>query len=170
MLSIIPTFRIGVGLLVSKLMRAESLKPRFGYFTLIIGGLNEDSATDHIEGRTRVTIKNIDVNELPDFGDQDPSFVLIDVREHDEFFEVSSPHAKNYPLSQMVVKDVLKDLQLSEAETEVPLYFICQAGVRSLAAAQKFLEAGYKNIYNVEGGMLRWQELGLPTQKNKSVE
>lgn len=41
---------------------------------------------------------------------------------------------------------------------ETPLYFVCHHGGRSQAAAESFLRQGWKNVYNVEGGIDAWSQ------------
>jgi monothiol glutaredoxin len=36
------------------------------------------------------------------------------------------------------------------------LVFICHHGIRSKTAAEQFLAQGFKNVFNVEGGMEAW--------------
>lgn len=110
-------------------------------------------------------VQSIQTTTVQNLQEKSDGVMLIDVREKDEFAEVASPYAKNYPLSNLDVNQVLKSLNLSLDETDTPLYFICRSGARSLRAANQFHAAGYTNIYNVEGGMNRWVELGLPTRK-----
>lgn len=117
-----------------------------------------------------MSVQKINANKIPGIHDKNTSLILIDVREEDEFFSVSSPYARNFPLSSLDVEEVLKSLRLNLFETEVSLYFICQTGRRSLIAAEKLFQDGYKNIYNIEGGMVRWQELKLPVHHNKKIK
>ena len=42
------------------------------------------------------------------------------------------------------------------------LIFICRSGKRSEEATRLSLDLGFKKVYNLVGGMLRWNELGLP--------
>ena len=92
------------------------------------------------------------------------ALILIDVREEDEFTEVSAPCASNFPLSQLDVGETLKALGLASDEGETTLFFICRSGRRSAAAAEAFYDQGFKNVYNVKGGMEEWCRLGYPTR------
>lgn len=110
-------------------------------------------------------IKTIDVNNLHKL-QQQSGVLLIDVREEHEFEAVAGPYSRNYPLSELNVDEVLSDLNLSSENPNTALYFICRSGARSETAAKKFYLSGYQHVYNVEGGMLKWQEMGLPTRTN----
>ena len=112
-----------------------------------------------------MSVPNIQATMVQKLQENSGGITLIDVREPDEFAEVASTCAKNYPLSNLDVHSVLESLNLSLSSPDTPLYFICRSGGRSSRAAEKFYAAGYENVYNIEGGMNRWLELGLPTRK-----
>ena len=54
--------------------------------------------------------------------------------------------------------------ELLELPKDTPLYFHCKAGGRSMQAATHFLSnAGFTNVYNVDGGILAWAQFIDPT-------
>lgn len=78
--------------------------------------------------------------------------IIVDVREPDEYPPVTEfPHLK-VPLSQL-------NKSLSDIKEETIIFF-CQAGSRSMKAAQ-FLSAENgisKNIYSLQGGIINWKK------------
>jgi rhodanese-related sulfurtransferase len=42
---------------------------------------------------------------------------------------------------------------------------VCEHGIRSMAACQALVDAGWANIVNIEGGMAAWIEAGLPVER-----
>lgn len=84
--------------------------------------------------------------------------VLVDVRESDEYEAVRAPAARLVPLSTF----------LDRFETDVPndreVLVICRSGVRS-ARATAFLRERGVDAKNVAGGMLSWEEEGLPVER-----
>jgi rhodanese-related sulfurtransferase len=84
---------------------------------------------------------------------------LVDVREADEYAEVRAPYGDNYPLS--LVKQGSLPL-LGKAER---VYLVCRSGRRSETAAKILLAAGFTDVINVEGGMMAWEQAGLPVSK-----
>jgi len=93
----------------------------------------------------------IDVDLFDDMLDSGNT-VIVDVREHDEYPPVTEfPHLK-VPLSQLG-----KNFNQESAET---IIFFCQAGSRSLQAAQMLsAEQGIvKNIYSLQGGIINWKK------------
>lgn len=105
-------------------------------------------------GTRRILLKTITVQELADLGgDVD----LLDVRTPKEFRAVHSTWASNEPLDRLDPRQIME-----KRSTERPLYLICKSGGRSAKAQQQFVEAGFENVINVEGGTDAWVTLGLP--------
>ena len=84
--------------------------------------------------------------------DRDPSVLLIDVREVNEYEEGHAGGSVLHPLSTFLASDVAAD---------GPVHVICRSGNRSGTATRALRAAGV-DAYNVEGGMLAWAATGLP--------
>ena len=83
--------------------------------------------------------------------------VLIDTREPHEYQEA---HLEN---GKLVPPGLLAD----EIETAAPnkaarIILYCRSGNRSAIAAAQMQGMGYENVASMEGGILAWQEQGLP--------
>lgn len=50
-----------------------------------------------------------------------------------------------------------------------PLYLICRTGNRAEQAREQFLQAGYENVVNVEGGTVACEQAGLPVNTGKQA-
>ena len=111
-------------------------------------------------------IQKVDVSKVQELHENSDSVILLDVRERDEFRNESIAFAQNFPLSELDVGATLEALNIDQDQATTPLYFICRGGSRSESAAKKFHQSGYQHVYNVEGGMIKWLEQGLPTRKN----
>jgi rhodanese-related sulfurtransferase len=82
---------------------------------------------------------------------------IIDVRTPGEYVGGHVPGAINIPhMSILAQKDKLA--------TDKELVFICQVGQRSALACEFAAAAGFKDLYNVEGGTEAWIKAGLPTE------
>lgn len=46
-----------------------------------------------------------------------------------------------------------------------PMLMVCRSGGRSARAAQTLLSMGFADVTNLEGGMIRWNEVGRPTTR-----
>jgi rhodanese-related sulfurtransferase len=53
-----------------------------------------------------------------------------------------------------------------ELPKDQPIAVICLTAHRSPIAAKALLAMGFSQVFNVTGGMMAWQQAGLPTQKN----
>jgi rhodanese-related sulfurtransferase len=80
---------------------------------------------------------------------------LVDVRRDDEVADSRIPGAVHVPMS---------DLSARADELDGPLVFYCHVGERSLMAAQAF-EASGREAYSVAGGIVAWEEAGLPVDR-----
>lgn len=91
---------------------------------------------------------------------------LIDVRTPIEFQEVHIQQAKNVPLDQLQPAAMIQS-QLST--TDEPIYIVCRSGSRGKQACEKFIQAGYTNVINVDGGTMACIEAGLPVTRGKKM-
>ena len=85
-----------------------------------------------------------------------PNAQILDVRTPPEF---SSDH-----IDKAVNIDWLGDSFVASAEKldkTKPVFVYCKSGVRSKSAADKLEALGFKTIYNLQGGMLKWSAAGL---------
>jgi SulP family sulfate permease len=82
--------------------------------------------------------------------------LVIDVRESYEFERGHIPQAQLMPMPQILNGDVT-------IPTRQPVVLVCRSGRRSMQVLYKLQsEQGYKNLANLEGGMLAWEAAGLP--------
>lgn len=109
---------------------------------------------------TKPNIKTIDVHELKSKMDAHPDLCLIDVREPEEWETARIPGAFHIP------KDVITvHIHTKVSDKTQPIYLHCRGGVRSLYAAQCLLDAGYEEVYSVDGGIIEWAMFGYPISK-----
>lgn len=83
-------------------------------------------------------------------------FVLIDVREKEEFDRGHIPGAIH--LSKGVLEVKIENI-VPNVEEEIILY--CGGGSRSTLAAFSLKEMGYKNVKSLVGGAKEWQVKGF---------
>ncbi len=108
-------------------------------------------------------MQTIDVKQLA-AKQKNESVDFIDVRMPTEYREVHASGTKNFPLDSL---DPEKIAGSRNGRSGQPLYVICKSGNRSSKAVQKFLDAGYDNVVNVEGGTTAWLDAGLPVVRGK---
>ena len=96
---------------------------------------------------------DITVQDLKKRLDAKEQFIFIDVREPHEYEEFNLG-ARLIPLA--TIPDFLEEL---DAHKNDEIIIHCRSGVRS-GNVQMFLQqVGFKNVRNVEGGVLAWQEM-----------
>jgi molybdopterin/thiamine biosynthesis adenylyltransferase/rhodanese-related sulfurtransferase len=105
---------------------------------------------------TRVSIEEIQPFEAQqeiESGD----VVLIDTREPHEYQEA---HLEN---GKLVPPGVLADeIEAAAPDKSARTLLYCRSGNRSGIAAAQMQALGYSNVASVEGGIIAWQEQGLP--------
>lgn len=75
--------------------------------------------------------------------------VLVDVRTAGEFARGHVPGAVNIPLDQL-------DKRLKEVPEGKTVVVICASGNRSRSGASKFIQGGWTDVYNLNGGTMHW--------------
>jgi len=87
--------------------------------------------------------------------------LVIDVREPDEYVG---------PLGHIAGAELLPLREVARAlgaiPRDKPIVTVCRSGGRSAQAFVLLKRAGVERVANLTGGMLRWHENGLPTQRD----
>jgi rhodanese-related sulfurtransferase len=86
--------------------------------------------------------------------------VIVDVREPVEFAAGHLRDAKNIPLKELSQR--VGELEKFKSRTAI---VVCQTGVRSSQATGQLKNAGFAEVYSLEGGLEAWQAQGLPVAK-----
>lgn len=108
-----------------------------------------------------------EVNGVPEISPQDlkahlKEVTIIDVRRPDEY------HGElgHVPGSKLVTLGYdLKEF-LEKMNREQEIVFVCRSGGRSGQATAESRGMGFKKTINMRGGMLLWNELGLPVERS----
>ncbi len=88
--------------------------------------------------------------------------VMLDVREEKEFADGHILDSVHIPLGKL--KERLGEL---ENLREKSIIVSCRSGHRSAVACGQLRKEGFETVYNLKGGVMAWQNAGLPLQKNK---
>lgn len=112
-----------------------------------------------------MTEKTISVQDLAKL-DTEGVLDLVDVRTPLEFREVHARTARNVPLDSV---DPQAIMSARNGQSDEPLYLICKGGTRGAKAQQRFLDAGFTNVVNVQGGTEAWVLAGLPVVRGKKA-
>jgi sulfur dioxygenase len=88
---------------------------------------------------------------------------VLDVRQPEELEDKLGRIAT----AQCVPLNELRD-RLAEIPKDKPVIPVCHAGMRSGQATVILRDAGFPRVANLHGGMLLWQQMGLPILRGKS--
>lgn len=89
---------------------------------------------------------------------------LIDVRTPEEFKGGHLENARNMDWNGNDFMD-----QISSLDKSKPVLVYCLSGGRSSSAAKELRENGFKQVYEMEGGMMQWRSKNLPETIANSI-
>lgn len=113
-----------------------------------------------------MTMTSMTPQALAELCSQGRKIDLVDVRTPVEFREVHVEFARNIPLDRL---DPAAVVQARNASANEPLYVVCRSGGRGRQACEKFFQAGFLNVVNIEGGTLACIESGLPVVRGRKA-
>lgn len=98
-------------------------------------------------------IKQISANELKEKLEHKESLILVDCREQNEWDQAHIKGAKLMPLSEFPE-------HAKKLDQNSQIIIQCRSGQRSMKACMYLEEQGFKNLTNLEGGILGWAQSG----------
>jgi rhodanese-related sulfurtransferase len=110
-----------------------------------------------------VVVKNLTVAQTYDLIQQNKGndkFVILDVRTPDEY---ASGHIAGSILIDFNAAN-FKD-EVNKLDKDLTYLIYCRSGNRSASAAKVMVENGFKDVYNMTGGINEWQAAGYPVVK-----
>lgn len=88
--------------------------------------------------------------------------VVVDVRPISEFSSGHIINAINVPMNGLQ-----KQIKSLEKYRERPIILACRSGAQSSGAGKQLRKAGFEKVYNLQGGILAWQNANLPVSRKK---
>ena len=82
-------------------------------------------------------------------------YKVIDVREPEEFEAEHIVGSANLPISTL--KETFRQIP-----DDINIIIVCRSGNRSLMALSFLKDQGYDNIINLKGGIIAWNNAGIP--------
>ena len=112
----------------------------------------------------KTEIPEVSIDDVKDEQEQDNDFVLLDVRDEDEYRAGYIPNAVHVTrgMLEFTVENYIPD-----RNQKVVVY--CAAGLRSLLAAKSLQEMGYTDTVSMAGGYRDWSAAGYPTDQDKPM-
>ena len=105
----------------------------------------------------RPLVKETNVDKVKQLLDNKEKFVLIDVREDNEWQRGHLPTAIH--LGRGVIE---RDIEKTIPDKTTPLILYCGGGYRSILAAYNLQKIGYTNTISMDGGFSGWVNAGYP--------
>lgn len=90
--------------------------------------------------------------------------ILIDVRSAEAYAAEHISGAINIDLSDNFMG------RIDSLDRHKTYFIYCRSGIRSAEAVRKMEKAGFKNIYNLLGGITAWKEAGLEVMRNEGLQ
>ena len=110
------------------------------------------------EAKRQVKETNVaDVKRRADAGEK---FILVDVREDNEWVNGHLPGAVH--LGKGIIE---RDIEQRVPDTGAKVILYCGGGFRSALVADNLQKMGYTNPVSLDGGWRAWNAAGLPVEK-----
>lgn len=93
-----------------------------------------------------------------------PSAPVVDVRTPEEFAKGHLQNAKNIDWNGDDFKN-----QISKLDPSKPVFVYCLSGGRSGEAASQMRADGFKEVYELNGGIMKWRGANLPETPNATT-
>jgi thioredoxin len=113
---------------------------------------------------SQTAVQTIDVASYSAKINETPSAQILDVRTPEEY---SSGHIENSDNVNWL-GDSFVALTDKYDKTK-PVFVYCKIGGRSIKAANKLAELGFTTVYNLDGGILKWEAAGLAKPDTKII-
>lgn len=124
------------------------------YFKIIVAVLSFTLFS--CQGQESGKIEQLDAKTFSEKITNNKDVQILDVRTPEEFSDQHIDNAKNI---NWFDADFAK--QVAALDKSKPVYVYCKSGGRSNKAAHKLAEMGYTKIYELDGGMMKWNAAGL---------
>lgn len=93
-----------------------------------------------------------------------PEGQLLDVRTSAEYGQGYLAKSVN-----MDVKDPVFVQKLATLDKDKPVFVYCLSGGRSAQAAKLLVQNGFKEVYDMQGGYLKWSAANMPFEKDANA-
>ncbi len=108
----------------------------------------------------RASVPTMNSSELMAWNKAGKEFVLVDIRTGKEVVQgtIDAHEVKKISRGKLEFAGILKNAMPSDKTYVI----YCAKGARGALAVQVLQDYGYKNVYNLEGGITAWLKAGYP--------
>lgn len=129
-------------------------------FTLVLGTVLLSSCADDASRQSLAPA------EFSSMINSTSNKLILDVRTPSEFELNHLANSSNLD----IYDEALFEAGLKALDKEQPVFVYCKSGSRSSTAAAKLSSLGFKEIYELEGGIQAWTVSGLPIEEANKKE
>jgi rhodanese-related sulfurtransferase len=122
---------------------------------LIAGCSGGDAPEDDTAPRERASVRTISPGQAAALLEKHQDMVILDVRSVSELREGSIQGSMLTPFWSLAQGTM-------ELPGDRPILLVCAVGGRSYAAGQLLVRNGFREVYNLRGGIVAWKHSGLP--------
>jgi thioredoxin 1 len=115
-------------------------------------------------GQTNGIKTHLSATEFADKIKEQPLATIIDVRTAEEFSKGHLGNALNFDWNRNEFESQIAPLDKSK-----PVFIYCLSGGRSSSAARKMRADGFKTVYELDGGIMKWRSVNLPETTANTV-
>ena len=133
---------------INKLVKAEFIHAI--YIAVFVCNCNNGQTTSNAH-------TNLSPKEFANKIHEKTDAIILDVRSPNEFSKGHLDHAMNIDWNGSSFEDEVRPLDKSK-----PVFVYCLSGGRSSAAASQMRSDGFKEVYELNGGILKWRAANLP--------
>lgn len=115
-------------------------------------------------GQSTPSDPSVSANEFSKKITELPGASLIDVRTPGEFSQGHLKNAVNYSISTSEFEN-----QIASLDKLKPVLVYCLSGNRSSSAVRYMRSIGFKEVYELNGGMMKWRAANLPETTDRKT-
>ncbi|MBU6392207.1 MAG: rhodanese-like domain-containing protein [Planctomycetota bacterium] len=108
--------------------------------------------------KTQIDVKNISAKQAKELIDNEKDVFILDVRTKEEYREFHIKGSHLIPIQEL-------ERNINKIPKDKKVIVHCASGNRSAQACETLKDKGLKELYNIEGGILKWQKEGYPVEK-----
>lgn len=116
-----------------------------------------------MNGQTQNPGQQLEATAFAEKIKQVPQAVILDVRTPEEFAKGHLINALNFDWNGNIFEQ-----QLEQLDKTKPVFVYCLSGGRSSSAANKMRKEGFKDVYELNGGIMKWRGANLPEVKENA--
>jgi len=113
---------------------------------------------DEKQPKTQTDVNNIFPKQAKELIDKEKDVFVLDVRTEEEYKEVHIKDAHLIPIQEL-------EQNINKIPKDKKVIVHCASGKRSARACETLKDKGLKELYNLSGGISKWQSEGYPVEK-----